>query len=486
MNLRIALRIKQIKKPTMKNLFLTDLYSRQKLCLSGKKTVNQFLKILLSLIIITTSSFSNAINETAVIKSTKVNLKYVFEKEISLTEKYILKLYDNNTYEFLYFIIKNKKPKVIREKGIYRLIRNKLKLKLKSSNQKELIKHPKRYYYFSEKGLYKSKAKMRKGIFNTELYQSSDKKYQEVFYVDSVFGIVSNNKNVYNKLAIPKLNKKNESIKIEEKRLVEDVVLIEEYRKKAFKENAKLSINKFKMIKAVIIVGNDATQFIYEQRQVASYLKNLGIAVVELYTPNCKWEDVKKASNGAHILIYAGHGITIGKEKEKQGTLYLNEGIIEGEQLVNGLKLNKNALVLFNHACSSAGSSGFDDYDIGIEEATRRVEDYAKPFIKLNAGCYYANNYYNYLIPMLTKFFSGVTIKDIYNNDASTWTKIENRKIYSFNKKYEVAVASQICGYVSQITTINGFSVTELVNPGKSYDIAYVGIPEFTVNDFFK
>ena len=106
MNLRIALRIKQIKNTTMKNLFLTDLYSRQKLCLSVKKTVNQFLKILLSLIIITTSSFSNAINETAVTKSTKVNLKYVFEKEISLTEKYILKLYDNNTYEFLYFIIR--------------------------------------------------------------------------------------------------------------------------------------------------------------------------------------------------------------------------------------------------------------------------------------------------------------------------------------------------------------------------------------------
>jgi hypothetical protein len=230
----------------MKNLFLTDLYSRQKLCLSGKKTGNQFLKILLSLIIITTSSFSNAINETAVTKSTKVNLKYVFEKEISFTEKYILKLYDNNTYEFLYFIIKNKKPKVIREKGNYRLIRN--KLKLKSSNQKELIKHPKHYYYFSEKGLYKSKAKMRKGIFNTELYQSSDKKYQEVFYVDSVFGIVSNNQNVYNKLAIPKLNKKNESIEIKEKRLVEDVVLIEEYKKKAFKENSKLSINKLSLI----------------------------------------------------------------------------------------------------------------------------------------------------------------------------------------------------------------------------------------------
>lgn len=468
----------------MKNLFLTELNPLQKLYFLGTNTGNQFLKILLSLIIITNSSFSNAINETDVTKSTKVNLKYVFEKEISFTEKYILKLYDNNTYEFLYFIIRNKKPKVICEKGIYRLIRN--KLKLKSINQKELIKHPKHYYYFSEKGLYKTKAKMRKGIFNTELYQSSDKKYQEVFYVDSVFGVVSNNKNIINKLAIPKLNKKNESIEIKEKRFVEDGVLIEEYKKKSFKENSKLSINKFKMIKAVIIVGNDAKQYIEEQRQVASYLKNLGIAVVELYTPNCKWEDVKKASNGAHILIYAGHGGTIGKEKEKQGVLYLNEGIIEGEQLVNGLKLNKNALVLFNHACSSAGSKASDDYDIGIEEATRRVEDYAKPFIKLNAGGYYANNYINCLIPMLTKFFSGVTIKDIYNNDASTWTKIENRKIYSFNKKYEVAVASQISGYVTQTTTSNGVRKTKQVNLGKSYDIAYVGIPEFTVNDFFK
>jgi hypothetical protein len=87
---------------------------------------------------------------------------------------------------------------------------------------------------------------------------------------------------------------------------------------------------------------------------------------------------------------------------------------------------------------------------------------------------------------MLTKFFSGVTIKDIYNNDASTWTKIENRKIYSFNKKYEVAVASQIVGEQTQTTTINGVRKTKQVNLGKSYDISYVGIPEFTVNDFFK
>lgn len=446
------------------------------------KLANSLLHVFLGLLLIMTSSFSKAINGNAVTKSSNVNLKYVFEKENSATDKYILKLYDNNTYEFLHFTIANKKPRVIREKGIYILIRN--KLKLKSINQKKLIKHPKHYYYFAEKGLYKSRAKMKKGIFKTELQESSDKKYEQIFYEDSIFGVVSNNKNVSNKLADPKLKEKYKPTEIREKKSVEDVALMEEYEKKAFKENSKLSINKFKMIKAVMIVGKDAKEFIEEQRKVASYLKNLGIDVVEFYTPNCKWEDVKKGSNGAHIFIYAGHGTTIGKEK--QGTLYLNEGIIEGEQLVDGLKLNKNALVLFNHACYSAGSSASDINDIGIEEATTRVEDYAKPFIKLNAGCYYANNYNDYLIPMLTKFFNGVTIKDIYNNDASTWTKIQTRKIYSFNQNYEVAVASSSVGERTQITTINGISKTKKVMVGKSYDVSYVGITEFTVNDFFK
>jgi hypothetical protein len=48
--------------------------------------------------------------------------------------------------------------------------------------------------------------------------------------------------------------------------------------------------------------------------------------------------------------------------------------------------LHKNALVLFSHACESAGSSALDTKDIGVNEATKRVEDYAKPFVKLGAA----------------------------------------------------------------------------------------------------
>lgn len=96
----------------MKALSFVFLYEIQKLCLTFKLVSYEISKFpptcFLGLLLIMTSSFSKAINGNAVTKSSNVNLKYVFEKENSATDKYILKLYDNNTYEFLHFTIANK------------------------------------------------------------------------------------------------------------------------------------------------------------------------------------------------------------------------------------------------------------------------------------------------------------------------------------------------------------------------------------------
>ena len=234
-----------------------------------------------------------------------------------------------------------------------------------------------------------------------------------------------------------------------------------------------------------MVVGKNAEVFTIEQNKVCAYLLKIGINVNFFSSNNCRWEDVKKASEGAHIFIYAGHGITLPSQLDnntlsegKEGTLYLKEGIIDGKKLVEGLRLHKNALVLFNHACSIAGSSANDNEDIGITEATRRVVDYAKPFVKLNVGSYYANNRCDYLIPMLTKFFYGVKIQDIYNHDASEIEKIENRKLHPYNNNYEVAVSGQF--------SYEKYSDGSVIKKSKTYDVAYVGIPNFTVNDFFK
>jgi len=267
--------------------------------------------------------------------------------------------------------------------------------------------------------------------------------------------------------------------------LREDINCLIEYEKAVFTQKTKLTKEQLKKLKAVIVVGNDGAQFTDEQLKVNTFLKYNGVSVTFFYSPFCEWEAIKKASEGAHIFIYSGHGITLHSKlnnndlsEGKEGTLYLKGGIIDGQKLVEGLKLHKNALVLFNHACSSAGSSADDIGDIGITEATKRVIDYAKPFVKLKAGCYYANNYHNCIIPILTKFFNGVKIQDIYNHDASQSDKIENRITYPYNKNYEVAVSSQF--------RYETYSDGSVISAFKSYDIAYVGIPNFTVCDFFK
>jgi hypothetical protein len=445
------------------------------------KKVNSFLLFTLSIFLFTSVSSANSGNKNEPGNSTKNKLKLVFESEISLNNKIILKLYDDEVYEFLHFTIKNKKPKVIREKGFYSISKN--KLKLKTVNSKKMVIHPK-YYYFSEKGLYESKEQMKKGSNNFEFKVSNDKKYFEYFYIDSVFGKVSNNKSVCNKLDDPKL-RENQKELIEPIYLREETDCFREYEKAAFTTKTKLTKEQLNKIKVVMVVGNDAAQCTNEQLKVNTFLLANGIKVTFFYSAFCEWEAIKKASEGAHIFIYAGHGITLPSQLDnntlsegKEGTLFLKEGIIDGQKLVEGLRLHKNALVLFNHACSSAGSSADDNGDIGITEATRRVVDYAKPFVKLNVGSYYANNRCDYLIPMLTKFFYGVKIQDIYNHDASEFDKIENRKLHPYNNNYEVAVSGQF--------SYQKYSDGSVIKAFKTYDAAYVGVPNFTVNDFFK
>jgi hypothetical protein len=67
-----------------------------------------------------------------------------------------------------------------------------------------------------------------------------------------------------------------------------------------------------------------------------------------------KWKDIVKESEGAHIFIYAGHG--------SASVLCLTDVTSLGGStiILAELKLHKNALVVFNHACESAGSSATD------------------------------------------------------------------------------------------------------------------------------
>lgn len=416
-----------------------------------------------------------------------IQLKQVFTTKVISGNKDILKLYDDNTYEFLFFQIKNKKPVVKRERGTYHWKKNKLSLAMKG---KTMIKeHSTRFIYKEEKGLYKDRFFDVKKAQEPEYAITADKKYWEPLYFDSVYGYITNDKKALKKII---QLKKEEPVKPAEAEQPSEPAKVSELINEDGEvtttetnnsENFILPAGSLKKLKAVIVVGADEfdgnKEYIKEQKEVAKFLKNMGVNVTEYYYPNSKWEDIKRGASGANIFIYSGHGITYG-ESEKQGTIYINEGIIEGKILTEGLKLSKNALIIFNHACYSAGSSADDGKDIGIETATTRVEDYAKPFVNLKAGCYYANNYSGSVQPFLTDFFSGEPVNKIYRKYANEWDKLERIKKYKFNSKYETGISVWIPvnpGYYSMYSyDLKGKLIEKKVKEHKSYDVAYVGL----------
>jgi len=436
----------------------------------------------------------NAVPFSEHLKSINKNpakLKYVFVNEVDSTNKDILKLYDDFTYEFLFFQKKRNKPKVKREKGTYSLKSN--KLVLDKETKAELKEHPCHFVFIENKGLTKSQLFSISKKENELLYVlNNDAKFWLPSYNDPYFGDITNDKKITKKIIEkkPEYNPvldRTPFIEIVQKPqiLVNDSIVNRILGKK------HLSLDSLKQLKAIIIVGPVSKEYdiysINNQKKNAAYLRSIGIEVIEFYPPNDKWESIVTASEGAHILIYSGHGSNQGINYDAGG-ICLTEGIYHAQDILNEFKLHKNSLILFNSVCSAAGSSASDNGDIGKNEALKRVAEYAYPFYKLNAGGYYANNYGDCLIPFLNSFFKNKKIKGIYTKEASVWNKIEVFKKYQYDQNYEISVSSRLGTneIYDRISYINDVKKVEKVRDSKSYDVAYVGKPNFNVVDLFK
>jgi len=412
-----------------------------------------------------------------------VQLKFVFIAEVDSTNKDILKLYDDFTYEFLFFQKNKNKVKVKREKGTYSLKND--KLILDKETKAEIKEHPSRFTYIVNKGLTKAK-RFGSSKKETELLYvlNNDEKFWMPTYNDPYFGEITNDKKATKKVIEKKLEYNSiaalSTYTVDTKSDNE----VNTFNDNLVLNNMFLSKDSLKKIKAIFIVGpveESTKEFIEEQKKNAKYLKSLGIQVIEFYHPNAKWKDIVKASEGANILVYAGHGGV--------AVFCVTGQIVEGDIIQRDLKLHKNAIVIFNHACESAGSSLVDTKDIGQAEAFRRVGDYAKPFIASNASVYYANNYSDCLIPFFTSFFQRKPIKEIYNKQASKWNKIEARKKYQYEPNFEISVASKNgTNEMRELTwyTKGKVSKVEKFKDCKTYNVAYVGKPNLTVVDLFK
>ena len=164
--------------------------------------------------------------------------------------------------------------------------------------------------------------------------------------------------------------------------------------------------------------------------EAAAAARKLGAEVVTVYSPNATWPAVQRATEGASIVVYLGHGN--GWPSPYRDALYpptqdgfgLNPvaGVDDrahqyfGEKYVAGLHLASNAVVVFSHLCYASGNS-----EPGLPEGTRdtaiqRVDNYAAGFLQAGARAVVAEAYLapSYYVNALLK--SRGTIESIWNH----------------------------------------------------------------------
>lgn len=243
--------------------------------------------------------------------------------------------------------------------------------------------------------------------------------------------------------------------------------------------------SKTSSLKAVLVVGHqeDGTQKAMAQMdKIADFFLSKGVKVSRFYDDNAIWSDIVASSSDASFFVYSGHGSTLG-ENNNYGGLCV-KSMVSSSELMQKLRLKKNAVVLFQSVCGGAGSSAGDDGDIGIAEAKNRVTHYAYPFFKIGASMYYANNYQDGVYDFLDAFFSGKKLREIYQDIAQEWTKIDVEETYQRDQSKYIGVASSKGGgFATRVTYTNGVRKEERIPSAKSYDIAYVGSADFSIRD---
>ena len=163
--------------------------------------------------------------------------------------------------------------------------------------------------------------------------------------------------------------------------------------------------------KVVIVVGPSGAatdRYRAEARAAADLARSYTPDVTELYSPNATWPAVKKALQGASIVIYMGHGN--GWPSKYRDSLYpptqngfgLNPSPGSGDakhqyfgesKIAASIRLAKDAVVLLNHLCYASGNSEPGVPEGTLDQARQRVTNFAAGFIQAGASAVVAEAY---------------------------------------------------------------------------------------------
>jgi hypothetical protein len=232
---------------------------------------------------------------------------------------------------------------------------------------------------------------------------------------------------------------------------------------------AKTAVKPYSSLIAILVVGHTEGQTenaILSMNKIAAFFNEKGVKTYLFYDKAAKWSEIKEAAKGANFFIYTGHG-------SPGGGINIETGGTTSDILE--LQLSKNALVGFQSVCFGAGSSASDDKEISINEAAKRVNWYSEPFIKAGAGCYYANNWEDGVLLFLSRLFNGETLD---YSKADTLMEYGNR-----NGKKMGILSNNFGGTVTRTSYKNGVKTVKTIQSHKSFDVAWVCKPGFSIKD---
>lgn len=159
--------------------------------------------------------------------------------------------------------------------------------------------------------------------------------------------------------------------------------------------------------KVVIVVGpvgSKTGEYKDSARRYASLARSYGATVKEIYSPYATWSKVKAAAQGAHLLIYLGHGngypSPYGKfQKYTKDGMGLNATSGNGNYntkywgeyyIARDIDLAKNAVVILNRLCYASGNSEWGSANPTKSTAIKRVDNYGAGFLRANARAVFA------------------------------------------------------------------------------------------------
>ncbi len=201
---------------------------------------------------------------------------------------------------------------------------------------------------------------------------------------------------------------------------------------------ARVAADTVSQPKVVIIVGPVESQtptyrrWADEEAAIAlTYTSN----VVKVYSPNATWAAVKRAVEGASIVIYHGHGngwpspytydplyttkdgfgLNRAHERSDNVHVYRGEPFIDGTKDGVGLtRMAPNAIVLLGNLCYASGNSEPGDPEPTVKKAKKRADNYASAFLRAGASAVIADGHHGLGQYLEALFTTHQTLGDLW------------------------------------------------------------------------